>query len=565
MSESRVYIYAKWKIPKGKYNYVSKIYDASSRMVNYGHMDLFPAHDTWCTWTWYNFNTEIDEPGLWKFEIYIDGIRYVNESFSVVGIKPNRDIKRADGSMYQEWSLYNEAFYHQKRGDYDKAIPLYERALSKYESDLGSESLLVARCLHNMGWSYYSLGEFRIAKLSYNRALHIYGKKLDPEHLRIAQALSALGEVYMAIGDYNEAESLFQNALDIRRKHFPVQDTQEISNSLFDLAWLYQVRGEYARAIPLYQRAIATHRHRNPLLIDSLASCYLADGKIDDACNLFKTTGLTLGLAACHYFAGEYEKAITLLNKSFHEKTKVSDAKEIANILLGFSFEALGDLGMAKQSFKNAIDLIEAKWKALGASDRKNFLTGVIGGSLIRLDAYEGMVRIIIKEKKRNYQKKSLLYAEMVKSRTFLEMLAAKQAKGIGKYDQDIIASDRAFQKKISFHRKILTECKNAGMEKVLLNCTSAKTSLEEALQAYERFIDKVKLENSELASLIAVEIAPVDKIQSLMDPSLTLLEYFMTADSTYVWIVTGDSIKVNIGDVHWIIGLQRNNIMIHI
>ena len=583
LSESRVYILVKWKIPKGKHNYLCKIYDAASKKVYDRRMEFFPTQDTWNTWSRYHFNTYIDEPGMWKFEIYIDDIRYVDEHFLVSGIKLDKDIQKAEGLCRQAWSLFrqgncdkaeflynkaleimershekdswfmarclhNLAYLYQSRGDYDMAIPLYERALPKYESDLGSESFSVARCLHNMGWSYYNLGDYKEAKLSYNRTLQIYDKIFDPEHLRIARALTGLGDVYVAIGDYDKAESLYTRALEIRKKHSPKKDTPEISESLYDLAWLYQCRGEYARAVPLYQRAIAIRGSKElEIVINSLASCYLADGKIDEACNLFKKTGLTLGLAACHYYSGEYEKAITKLKKSLHEKTHIIvGGKELAYIGLGLSYEALGDLCMAKQSFKVAIDVIETQWRALGAADRKNFLSAAFGAGFTRLDAYEGMVRVIIKEKKSDYQKESLLYAEMVKSRTFLEMLAVKQAKGVGKYDQDILTTDREFQRKISFYKKILAECKNAGLGKMQVKYSSAKTSLEDALKAYERFIDEVKLKDSELASLITVEIAPVDKIQSLLEPSLTLLEYFMTSDSTYVWLVTRDSIKVH-------------------
>lgn len=583
LSESRVYILVKWKIPKGKHNYLCKIYDAASKKVYDRRMEFFPTQDTWNTWSRYHFNTYIDEPGMWKFEIYIDGIRYVNESFHVVGIKIDKDVKRAEALRRQAWSLfernaykkaeslYNEAleimersheknswlmarclhnlaYLYQRRGDYDMAIPLYKRALPKYESDLGSESFSVARCLHNMGYSYHNLGEFKKARLSYNRALQIYNKIFDPEHLRIARALSHLGDVYVAIGDYNKAESLYIHALEIRKKHFPQMDTPEISSSLNDLAWLYEVRGEYTKAIPLYQRAIVIRGQKDSIhLMNSLAGCYVAAGNRDDACNLFKKTGLTLGFASCYAHSGEYEKAIAYFKKSLQEKkTGIIDAKELAYIGLGGTYEALGDLDMAKQSFKCAIDLIETKWRALGASDRKNFMTAIIGGGHTRLYAYEGMVRVIIKKKGVDYQKKSLLYAEMVKSRTFLEMLAVKQAKGVGKYDQDILTTDREFQRKISFYRKILAECENAGLGKMQVKCSRAKTSLEDALRAYERFIDEVKLKDSELASLITVEIAPVDKIQSLLEPSLTLLEYFMTSDSTYVWLVTRDSIKVH-------------------
>lgn len=452
-----------------------------------------------------------------------------------------------EDSLAMARCLHGIAYLYQKRGDYDMAIPFFERALPKYEINYGLEGFPVARCLHNMGWSYYNLGDYKKAKRSYNRTSQIYEKIFHPHHLRIARIASHLGDVYVAIGDYDKAESLYIRALEIRKKHSPKGDTPEISKSLFDLAWLYQARGEYARAVPLYKRAIEIRGHKNSMvLINSFASCYLADGKIDEACNLFEKTGLTLGFAACHYYSGEYKKAIANFEQSLQEKSEIIDAKELAYVGLGISYEALGELGMSKQSFKFAIELIETKWKALGASDRKNFLSAAIGGGFTRLDAYEGMVRVIIKEKKADYQKESLLYAEMVKSRTFLEMLATKQATGIGKYDQEILTKDREVQRKISLQRKILAECENADLGKMQVKCEDAKTTLENTLQAYERFIDEVKLKDSELASLITVEIAPVDKIQSLLDPTLTLLEYFMTSDSIYVWLVTRDSIKVH-------------------
>ncbi|MGD2185259.1 MAG: CHAT domain-containing protein [Desulfobacterales bacterium] len=583
MSDRRVYILVRWKIPKGKYNYHCKIYDAASNKVYDKDMGFSPTQDNWNTWSWYKFNPYIDEPGIWKFEIYIDGIEYVNESFPVVGIKigKDRDLKRAEALRSQAWSLfergdynkaeslYNEAleimerthekdswymarclhnlaYLYQSRGDYDMAIPLYERALPKYESDLGSESFSVARCLHNMGWSYYNVSAYKKAKLSYNRTLRIYEKIFAPNHLRIARASSHLGDLYMAIGDYDKAESLYTRALEIRKKHFPKMDTREISTSLNDLAWLYEARGEYARAIPFYLDAIAIRGQKDSIhLMNSLAGCYVADGNIDDACDLFKKTGLTLGFAACYYHSGEYGKAIAYFKKSLQEKTGIIDARELAYIGLGRSYEALDDLDMAKQSFKSAIDLIETKWRALGTQDKKNFMTAVIGGGYTRLYAYEGMVRVILKEKRGNYQQESLMYAEMVKSRTFLEMLAAKQAKGVGTYDQYVLNKDRNFQRKISFYRKAYAECRSAGPGKLKIKCSDTKSSLEETLRQYERFINEVKLKDSELASLITVEVTPVSKIQSLLNPALTLLEYFMTADTIYVWLVTADNINV--------------------
>ena len=115
----------------------------------------------------------------------------------------------------------------------------------------------------------------------------------------------------------------------------------------------------------------------------------------------------------------------------------------------------------AKKHFRIAIDLIESQWQTLGLSARKTFLAGKVGAGFSRLDAYEGMVRVIIKEKKKGYQKEALLFAERVKSRTLLEMLAARGAKGVDKQGREVLAKDRWFQQEITMLRKrvsILTD-----------------------------------------------------------------------------------------------------------
>ena len=173
-------------------------------------------------------------------------------------------------------------------------------------------------------------------------------------------------------------------------------------------------------------------------------------------------------------------------------------------------------------------------------------MAGKVGAGFSRLDAYEGMVRVIIKEKKKGYQKEALLYAERVKSRTLLEMLAAKGAKGVGKKSREILSRDRRFQKEISALRKRLSILTNLGHKAPEGEKESVKQSLNKALQAYERFINEVKLQDTELASLIAVEASPVEKIQSLLDPSITVLEYFTTKDKTYAWLITRDQVSVH-------------------
>ena len=159
-------------------------------------------------------------------------------------------------------------------------------------------------------------------------------------------------------------------------------------------------------------------------------------------------------------------------------------------------------------------------------------------------------MRVIIKEKKRGYQKEALLYAESVKSRTLLEMLAARGAKGMGIKDSDTLKKDRQFQINITAKKKRIVKLEELGAKAPKGDKEQVEKELNKVLQDYEQFINEVKLQDTELASLITVQTEPVEKIQSLLDPSTTLLEYFTTKDKTYAWLITKNDITVQELDI---------------
>ncbi|MCD4676237.1 MAG: CHAT domain-containing protein, partial [Desulfobacula sp.] len=196
---------------------------------------------------------------------------------------------------------------------------------------------------------------------------------------------------------------------------------------------------------------------------------------------------------------------------------------------IALSYEGLGDSENAIHHFTKAIAIFESQWVLLGYSRRKNFLIGDIGLGFKRIDAYEGIIRVIIKQKNMGYEKRAFLHIEKLKSRTFLEMLTAKDSKGFAKEDNAIFTKDRWFQRQLS----------------LLQHKANAKNLLKETLKEYEQFINEIKIKNIELASLLAVEVTSIEKIQSMIDEATTVLEYFVAQDKTYIWVLTKNDIKV--------------------
>ena len=450
--------------------------------------------------------------------------------------------------------LNNLGLLYYSLGNYLKAEPLFKQALAIREKALGGEHPAVATSVNNVGAVYGELGEYRKAEQLHKRALAIDEKVYGPDHPRVARDLNNLGQIYCSLGDYPKAEPLYKRALAIYVKTYGPEHLT-VATSLNNLGVLYLSLEDYPKAEPLFKQALViwenalgpNHPHV-ALSLNNLGYLYLADEKLENAFKIFKKQDAPNGLGAFYLAKGDYRKAATKFQEALKEAQEYM-LKELIigdHIGLGLSYEGLGDIVKARMHFYEAIDLIEAQWRTLGLSAKKNFLSGQVGANFCRLDAYGGMVRVIIKEKKRGYQAEALLYAEGVKSRTLLEMLAAKGIKGVGKKSREVLARDRRFQQEISTLRKrssILTELGRKAPEG---EKERVEQALNKTLQDYERFINEVKLKDTELASLITVETIPVEKIQSLLDPSTTVLEYFTTKDTTYAWLITRDRVTVH-------------------
>ena len=462
-------------------------------------------------------------------------------------------------------SLNNLAGLYEAISDYSEAERLYKRALSIQEKTLPLNHSDVAFSLNNLAGLYYSIGDYSKAEPLYKKSLKIAEGIFDPKHYNVASIHNNLASLYEELGDYSKAETNYKRALEIAEEVYDRYYPEDITDILYGLSTLYTRINDYSKAELLLERALTIQKRFQPplellnehsrshyLLKSGLAGIYLLQGKVDDAFECFKRLDVPIGLGECYLARKQYEKALKEFRRSFSLAARSWNKKFIIadHIGIGLSYEGMGDFTRARQSFKNAIDIIEAQWYTLPLSARRSFLSGTAAGNFPRLDAYEGMVRVIIKEKKSGYQRKALLYAESVKSRTLLEMLAARGAKGVGKKDMDTLKKDRQFQINITAKKKRITKLEELGAKAPKGDKEKVEKELDKVLKDYEQFINEVKLQDTELASLVTVQTTPVEKIQALLDPSTALLEYFTTKDKTYTWLITMNDITAQELDI---------------
>jgi len=452
-------------------------------------------------------------------------------------------------------SLTNLGLLYQTKGRYGEAESLFKRSLKIREEGYGKDHPNVANNLDNLGVLYWITGRYGEAEMLLKRSLEIREKKFGPDHPNVANNLDNLAVLYRLTGRYGEPEALLKRSLDIKEKRFG-PDHPTIATSLNELGALYQTTGRYGEAEPLLKRSLEIRETKfgksHPSVATSrnnLALLLLDSGKWEEAYDIFSQQNNKSGLGKCHLAKKDYQEAAELFSLSLKQVNKRAPRSVIGlQIGLGLAYEGMGEYSKSGEHFRGATEVIEAEWKTLDPEGKKEFLNAKVELGFIRLEAYEGLARVLLKLGDKDSMGEALRVSERVKSRVLLEMLATREVRGKSVEDEAVLRQDRDHQRGLMEVRKqmeVLGEMGQMGQEVPRGEVDRLQSALDEKEKAYGKFIEEVKLKNSELSSLISVNPLPYSQIQSLLDPNVELLEYYTTNEKIYAWLVSRDDIRV--------------------
>jgi CHAT domain-containing protein/Tfp pilus assembly protein PilF len=480
---------------------------------------------------------------------YKEAISFAEKEFAIL-----EKYEKALGPDHPDFAsnLGGLAGLYRDLGDYQKAEGFSKRSLAIKEKALGPNHPDVAESLSGLASLYQDLGDYRQADSLYKRSLAIQEKALSPNDPAVAINLNNLAELNYTLGDPTKAEPLLKRALAIAEEILGPYHP-DVAANVNNLAELYRVFGDYKNAELLYKRALniwantlgPEHPHVGSGL-NNMGFLYLDAGKLEEAYNIFKKRDVPAGMGKYYLIKKDYTQATQMFLLSLQRSKKIEPHLLIGDYIgLGLSYEGQGDYKRAKEHFQKAIDFIEAQWRTLSPQAKKNFMTGQAGAGFSRLEPYEGMVRVILKERGIDSGKDSLTIAERVKGRVFLEMLATRQLRGKSKEDEAVLKKDREFQELLLSLRKKIEVKEGLKTRASQEEINALKDELARKEKEYTAFIEEVKLTGSELSSLLTVDPLSPSRVQSLLDPATSLLEYFTTKEKVYAWLLTKDAIKV--------------------
>ena len=432
----------------------------------------------------------------------------------------------------------NSAYYS---GNYDEALENYQRSADVQKRQ--PDKLGLATALKGIGNVHRIRGDYGAALESYFESLSISETIKAP----LGTTLGSIGLVSALQGDYPRAFEYYDKAL----KEFETTGNRvEMSRVLSLIGNVYYVQGIYDSALSSYRRALALRQQMDDKpgqgdVLAGIGSTLLrqqnyseALDSFDQALGLFKSVGnqgkmaeVLTRISEALLYQKEYARALSAAESSVTLATQLGDGELLwyARTLAGKAQLKLDRGLQAYNSFTSAISTVESlrAEASVSASEHNRSLP------------HFAVIDYLMSQHRPS---EAFHYAERAKIQFLVDLLKNNNAtpgKGLS-------ADQRREEKRLSGEvasLEIQLERDSEQRSSSEARRSDLQNRLRAARAAYADFRQRVFTANPGL-KVSRGELAPVklEEISSLItDTSTALLEYTITENNTYLFVLTAD------------------------
>ena len=389
------------------------------------------------------------------------------------------------------------------QGNTALALEYYQKSLAMYEQIGVNDD--IGDMLHNIAGVHARQGNYDLALEYYRRALE---KRTPGEDA--AETLNLIGDTYDLMGDQQHALEYLQKSRAIAEE---IKDRQRIADLLNSFGDVYRGQGNLQKALDHYLRSLALYeelkaKRESAVALKNIADLYL---QMNDPAR-----------------ALEYaERAITLTR----ELNQLVGRDE-AYTTMGRALVAAGKPSDAERAFTDAIKVVEERRRlaAGGERDEQRFFEG-------RVSPYYLMAELLIGQ---NRLYEALAYAERAKGRVLLDVLQSGRAN----VTKSMTAQEQAQERRlsndmISLNAQITRERQQPVPDAKRLE--DLEKRVQRARLDYEAFETSLYASHPELKLRRGQPriIEPTQSMQLLPDAKTALLEYVVTDERTYLFVLT--------------------------
>ncbi len=199
-------------------------------------------------------------------------------------------------------------------------------------------------------------------------------------------------------------------------------------------------------------------------------------------------------------------------------------------ILSRYYYSGYGDISQAIASLKDAVNLMEKQYSDMVIDSPKN--TYMFSRQVL----YESLIELLVKEG--NYSG-ALETAERSKSAALVDLLASKDIGKTPAESELIRQSNNNIKEMAEGYKKLLTTTGDNAAAKMAIG------KIAKAEKSQRDLLSKIKEQNEELYSLMAVEQTNCEDIRQLLDKNTTLFSYYLANNVLYVWALNKERIHL--------------------
>jgi CHAT domain-containing protein/Tfp pilus assembly protein PilF len=446
-------------------------------------------------------------------------------------------------------SLLRIGYTYQEQGDLGPAMGYYRRGL-KLNEELENKAG-IADGLEGVGIMHYRQGDLSRAMDCHQRSLTL--REALRDKAGVAGSMNQIGYVHFLQGDYDIAAEYYQKSLKLWEELGRKADAAVVHQSL---GILHARWGHYALALEYHRRALAQYEilgHKagiaNTLL--PIGSVHLRQGDYrlaseyyQKALTQFEASGNKWGVAVAlsnfgylHEARGDHAKALEVAGRAAAIAREIGGGEPLisSQTAAAMAYRALNYPAQARQALEEAIATVESlrAQVAGGEQEQQRFFED-------KVSPYHAMVELLVAQ---NEPGEALNYAERAKARVLLDVLQS----GKGDITKAMTAQEKERERKlrteqISLNSQVSRESLRAQPDQTRL--ADLKARLQKARLEYEAFQTSLYAGHPELKAQRgeAKTVTPEETAGLLPDAQSALLEYVVTDEKTYLFVLSKDN-----------------------
>ncbi|MDD3626886.1 MAG: tetratricopeptide repeat protein, partial [bacterium] len=491
---------------------------------------------------------------------------YLNYGKFNLALEEQNKLLRMDEYFFNLYDLnltYSEiANIYYSSGDNTNAVKYFDLTI-KF-SELHNNYNLITMTCKNLTWIYARKGEFEKAKEYLDKAFTYFKKGIYNADLEM-NLLNTKADLYSNLGDMETATEAFNEIYSIASMIGDDTWRGIAKNNLGEMQAFYMndlENGEknLKEAIELFEKT--NFRIAYSIATSNLAELEVHKGNLEHALELSSEslkiaeelnvkdsiTSNHLTLSKIYLEKKEFEKSIESATKTINLSSEIGIKRTLWKALLvrGKAYEGKGDNENAVKDYKESIKVLndifmsysspEFQEKFFKFENKQEPYTRLIE-LLIKLGRKEEALKYLEEQKsfmsKETFQNFDQIGKDNPELNNFLKEIKEKQQKNENL--KELLAQEKEKPKEFQDKEKIkyLTE-------------VIAKTEGE-----FNKLMLQLEFKYPDVYSLLSIKPVNIADIRDKLPKNTVILEYFITDENMYIFIISGDGFKAQTVDVN--------------